>query len=85
MKRQFLYRDTSNFLVLNIIRPSLVSLSELVQAIVVAGVLQHEHRKLSVRGYHDFVLVRSDSNECDVFLWVQCFDSCLGFGVELVY
>ncbi len=70
MKRQFLYRDESNFLDLNIIRPRFISISECVQAIVVAWVLQHKHRELSVRRYHDFMLVRPYSNECDVFFWM---------------
>jgi len=46
-------------------------------------VLDDDHGELFVRGNHDFVLARSDSNEDDLFVCVEAFDRGLSFGGEL--
>jgi hypothetical protein len=85
MKRQFLYRDESNVLVFKYYTSFFfISISKCVQSFVIAWVLEHEHRELSVRRYHDLMLVGPNPNECDVLLWVECFDCRLGLSVELV-
>ena len=48
-----------------------------------ARVLEHDQRKVSIRRNHNLMLLRSNSDECNLFVAVESADSLLGFGGEL--
>lgn len=54
-------------------------------AALVRGVLDDDHNEVFVGGDHDFVLLRSDSQECEVVGRVEVADDAASFVSELAH